>query len=60
MLRWVLIFLAIALFAGILGFGGVEIMSLDIAKILFVVFIVLLAVGLLVRGASGRVGPPIP
>lgn len=60
MLRWVLIFLVIALCAGILGFGLVEGISLDIAKILFVVFLVLLVVGLLSRALGGPVGPPVP
>jgi len=59
MLRWTLIFLIVALCAGILGFGAVEGASLGIARILFLVFLAFLVVGLLVRGVGGRVGPPI-
>lgn len=58
MLRWVLLFLVIALIAGMLGFGAVSGMSMDIAQILFVAFLVLLVVGLLVRFLGG--GPARP
>jgi uncharacterized membrane protein YtjA (UPF0391 family) len=59
MLNWVLMFLIVALFAMALGFGAVAGISVEIARILFVVFIVLFVVGLLARGL-GRHGPPIP
>ena len=60
MLRWVLMFLVIALIAGVFGFGAVSGLSMDIAVILFVGFLVLLVVGLLVRSFGGPVGPPVP
>jgi uncharacterized membrane protein YtjA (UPF0391 family) len=41
MLGWALTFLVVALIAGVLGFGGVAIMSVEIAKIIFVVAIIL-------------------
>jgi uncharacterized membrane protein YtjA (UPF0391 family) len=41
MLRLALLFLVIALIAAVLGFGGVVAVSMDIARILFFVFIVL-------------------
>jgi uncharacterized membrane protein YtjA (UPF0391 family) len=41
MLGWTLMFLVIALVAGVLGFGAVAGAAAGIAKILFVVFIVL-------------------
>jgi uncharacterized membrane protein YtjA (UPF0391 family) len=44
MLRWALIFLVIALVAGLLGFGGIAGASVGIAKILFFVFLVLFLV----------------
>ncbi len=54
MLYWTLVFLAVALVAGLFGFGGVASASAGIAKILFAVFIVLflvsLAFGALRRG----------
>jgi uncharacterized membrane protein YtjA (UPF0391 family) len=41
MLRWAVIFLLIAIVAGIFGFTGVEEASASIAKILFGIFLVL-------------------
>jgi uncharacterized membrane protein YtjA (UPF0391 family) len=42
MLRWAVVFLLIAIVAGIFGFTGVEEASATIAKILFGIFLVLL------------------
>lgn len=56
MLRWALIFLVVALIAAALGFGGIAGTSMEIAKILFVVFAVLFAISLVVhllRGGRG-------
>ena len=47
MLRWALIFLVIALVAALFGFGGIVEIAAGMARILFFVFIVLLAVSLL-------------
>ena len=44
MLYWALVFLVIALVAGLLGFGGVAAASMGIAQILFFVFLVLFLV----------------
>ena len=44
MLCWALGFLVVALLAALLGFGGVYGVSMDIAKILFFVFLVLFVV----------------
>ena len=55
MLGWALTFLVIALVAGVLGFGGVAIISVEIARLLFFVFLVLFAVSLiagLLRGST--------
>lgn len=41
MLRFAVLFLVIALIAGFLGFGGVESMSWEGAKIFFFIFLVL-------------------
>ena len=54
MLRWALGFLIVALIAAFLGFGGVAGVSMDIAKILFFVFIVLFAVSLIAGAFRGR------
>jgi uncharacterized membrane protein YtjA (UPF0391 family) len=41
LLNWAIIFLILALVAGVLGFGGIARESAGIAKILFFVFIVI-------------------
>ena len=46
MLYWTLIFLVVALVAGILGFGGIASTAGGIAKVLFVIFLVLFIVSL--------------
>ena len=40
MLYWALMFLVVALIAGVLGFTGVAVAAAGIAKVLFVVFLV--------------------
>ena len=59
MLNWVMMFLIIALFAAILGFGAVAGISVELARIFFVAFLILLVVGVAARGFSPH-GPPIP
>jgi len=54
MLRWALVFLVVALIAGGLGFGGVAGASIDIAKILFFVFLVLFAISAVMHLVRGR------
>jgi uncharacterized membrane protein YtjA (UPF0391 family) len=54
MLSWVVTFLVIALIAGILGFGGIAGASIEIAKIIFFVAIVLFLVSAVVGLARGR------
>lgn len=46
MLYWALIFLIVALVAGFLGFGQVSGAATQIAKILFVIFLILFIVSL--------------
>lgn len=48
MLQYALIFLVIALIAGLLGFGGVAAGATEIAKILFFVFLVVFGVTFIV------------
>lgn len=50
MLYWAAVFLIIAVFAAILGFGTLAGAAGSIAKILFVVFLVLFVVSLISRG----------
>ena len=54
MLRWSIIFLVLALCAGLLGFGGVSSVSIDIAKILFFVFVILFIVSAVAAACRGR------
>jgi uncharacterized membrane protein YtjA (UPF0391 family) len=46
MLRYAIIFFVIALIAAVFGFGGIATGAVEIAKILFFVFIVLFVVSL--------------
>ena len=54
MLRWALVFLVVALIAGVLGFGGVAGTSMDIAKILFFVFLMLFFISAIMHMIRGR------
>ncbi len=54
MLGWVVTFLIIALVAGVLGFGGVAGASIEIAKIIFFIAVVLFVVSAVVGVARGR------
>ena len=53
MLRLAILFLIIALIAGVLGFAHTEYISSQIAWILFVIFLVLFLVSLLFGRARG-------
>ena len=46
MLRWALIFLVVALIAALFGFGGLTSSAAGIAKLLFVLFLVVFVVSL--------------
>lgn len=52
-----LTFLILAIIAGILGFSGVEIISIQIAKVLFYLFLALFVISLLYSLVSGRRPP---
>jgi uncharacterized membrane protein YtjA (UPF0391 family) len=54
MLYWAMVFLIIALVAGILGFTGVYLAAAGIAKVLFFVFLVLFLISLISGGISRR------
>ena len=55
MLYWALVFLIVALMSGALGFGGVAGVAAGVAKILFLVFLVLSAGSLVLGGRAGLV-----
>lgn len=54
MLGWVVTFLIVALIAGLLGFGGIAGASVEIAKIIFFIAIVLFLVSAVVGLVRGR------
>jgi uncharacterized membrane protein YtjA (UPF0391 family) len=54
MLSWVVTFLIIALIAGILGFGGIAGASIEIAKVIFFIAVILFLVSAVVGLARGR------
>ncbi|HEX2366876.1 MAG TPA: DUF1328 domain-containing protein [Bradyrhizobium sp.] len=53
MLGWVVTFLIVALIAGILGFGGIAGASIEIAKVIFFIAVVLFLVSAVI-GVSRR------
>jgi len=59
MLGWALTFLIVALIAGVLGFGGVAAVSVEIAKVIFFIAIALFVIMLVANLMSGR-KPPNP
>jgi uncharacterized membrane protein YtjA (UPF0391 family) len=54
MLSWVVTFLIVALIAGVLGFGGVAGVSIEIAKTIFFIAVVLFLISAVVGLARGR------
>lgn len=58
MLRYAVIFFVIALIAGVLGFGGIASGAVEIARILFIVFIALFILAAIMHALKGR-SPPI-
>jgi len=59
MLQWALSFLILALVAGFLGFSGVAVMSIEIARMLFGVFIFLFLIAAIIHLIQGK-SPPMP
>lgn len=54
MLSWVVTFLIVALIAGILGFGGIAGASVEIAKAIFFIAVILFLVSAVVGLVRGR------
>jgi uncharacterized membrane protein YtjA (UPF0391 family) len=54
MLGWALTFLVVALIAAVLGFGGIAGLSMEIAKIIFFVAIVLFLISAVIGVLRGR------
>jgi uncharacterized membrane protein YtjA (UPF0391 family) len=53
MLRWAILFLIVALIAGLFGFGLIAGVAYDAAKILFFVFLVLFVLSLIFGYSRG-------
>jgi uncharacterized membrane protein YtjA (UPF0391 family) len=58
MLSWVVTFLVVALIAAVLGFGGIAGVSIEIAKVIFFIAIVLFLVSAVIGLMRGR-GPAL-
>jgi uncharacterized membrane protein YtjA (UPF0391 family) len=58
MFGWAIFFLLVALIAAALGFGGVAAVSVDFARIVFVIALALFVVSLLYGLITGRQPPP--
>jgi len=54
MLGWALTFLIVALIAAVLGFGGIAGLSIEIAKIIFFVAVVLFLISAVIGLVRGR------
>ena len=54
MLSWVVTFLIVALIAGVLGFGGIAGASVEIAKAIFFIAVILFLVSAVVGLVRGR------
>ncbi|WP_322517733.1 DUF1328 domain-containing protein [Rhodopseudomonas palustris] len=54
MMGWVVTFLVVALIAGLLGFGGIAGASIEIAKVVFFIAIVLFLISAVVGLVRGR------
>ncbi|HLD50228.1 MAG TPA: DUF1328 domain-containing protein [bacterium] len=54
MLNWTISFLIVAIVAAILGFGGIAATAVEMARILFVIFLALFVISLLVGLARGQ------
>jgi uncharacterized membrane protein YtjA (UPF0391 family) len=54
MLYYALVFLVIALVAGMLGFGFISFAAAGMAKILFFIFLIMFLVSIIVHAGRGR------
>lgn len=59
MLNWAITFFLLAIIASVFGFGGLAGTFAEVAKILAVLFVILLVASLLYSAVSGR-RPPAP
>ncbi len=55
MLQWALTFLVVALIAAVLGFGGIAAGAVEMARILFVIFLVLFIIAAVAHALRGKI-----
>jgi uncharacterized membrane protein YtjA (UPF0391 family) len=58
MLQWAITFLVIALIAAVLGFSNIAAVSVDISRLIFVVFIILFLIAAVMHALRG-IPPPL-
>ena len=58
MLHYALVFFVIALVAALFGFGGIAVVSVELARITFGVFIILFLIAALMHALQGK-PPPV-
>jgi uncharacterized membrane protein YtjA (UPF0391 family) len=58
MLQYAITFLVIALIAAVFGFGGIAVVSIELARMTFAVFIILFLIAALMHAFQGK-APPI-
>jgi uncharacterized membrane protein YtjA (UPF0391 family) len=54
MIRWAIIFFVVALVAALFGFTGIAGMSMDIAKFVAIIALILFVISLVAGGFRGR------
>lgn len=54
MLNWAISFLVIAIIAAVFGFGGIAATAVDMARVLFFIFLVLFVISLLAGLVMGK------
>jgi uncharacterized membrane protein YtjA (UPF0391 family) len=59
MLYWALLFFIIAIVAGVFGFGGISAAASGIAKLLFVLFLMMFTASLIIYAVHGGGLPPV-
>jgi uncharacterized membrane protein YtjA (UPF0391 family) len=59
MLSWAFSFLVLALVAGFLGFGGIAMISIEMARILFLVFLILFVISAAIHAFRGKSPPAV-
>mgnify|MGYP000977492110 CR=1 FL=1 len=57
MLQWAITFLVIAIIAGLLGFGSIAVLSVEMARVLFGLFLILFIIAAVMHAVRGKTPP---